>query len=171
MEQRQRVKRGTHSPRVTVEITPEIIEAAKRRDSGHCMIAEAIKRVVPGASGVSVDLATIRWTDREKGLRYIYLTPRIGQLSLLQFDQGDNEIEPFSFQLRTATVIRAATKRVAEDVPTRATVQATESQKAAKQGGRPERIGGVAPPVGPLSNSAKVKVGKRREFGLRSMSR
>lgn len=84
------------APRPTVQVTRQIIEAAKRRDSSHCMIAEAIKLAVPNATSVAVDLQTIRWTDRERNLRYIYLTPRIGQINLVKFDQGDEDIEPFT---------------------------------------------------------------------------
>ncbi len=167
------VNRGMRAPRVTVAVTKDVIEQSMRRDSSHCMIAEAIQNGVPNAKNVSVDLASIRWTDRDKGVRYIYLTPRLAQMNLLRFDQGDEDIEPFQFKLRGATVIRANTKRTNEEVPKRATLVTERDAESTHHEGVPTRIGGKAPPTGPLSNSKnkRVKVGQRREFGLRSLTR
>ena len=58
-----RVQKAMTTPRVNVQVTPDIINVAARRDSGHCMIADALRLAVPEAQSVSVDLATIRWTD------------------------------------------------------------------------------------------------------------
>src|SRR5262245_57512785 len=80
----RRHKRKT-SPRGLVRVTDELIETALPKNSEHCMIADAVKIAFPGAKGVSVDLATIRFSDPEKGLRYIYLTPRIAQTALVEF--------------------------------------------------------------------------------------
>src|SRR5258707_2331325 len=91
------------SPKVTIEITPDLIESSKERDSSHCMIAEAVKKAYLGAAFVSVDLQTIRFSDHNKGLRYTYLTPRSAQIALIEFDQGTTP-EPFSFQLRGGQV-------------------------------------------------------------------
>jgi hypothetical protein len=63
-------------------------ETAVRADSGGCLIADAIKAQYPQFSSVVVDMATIRITDREAGLRYCYLTPEPAQQVLLWFDQG-----------------------------------------------------------------------------------
>lgn len=166
-----RIKRGSKAPRVTVNVSQDVIDVATRRDSSHCMIADAVKLAVPNASAISVDLASVRWTDRSKGLRYIYLTPRIGQLNLLRFDQGDVDIEPFKFELRGATVIRANTKKQSDVVPKRARLRVQEATVETGKGDSPQRVGGAAPPVGPLSNSPKVRVGRRRQFGLRALSR
>jgi hypothetical protein len=67
------------------------------------MIADTIYAVVPNAYAVSVDIQCIRWSDREKGLRYVYLTPATAQIALVEFDQGV-EPQPFSFQLRNGQV-------------------------------------------------------------------
>jgi hypothetical protein len=40
-----------------------------RRAASHCMIAEALKQTLPAASGIAVDLGTIRWTDPVQQLR------------------------------------------------------------------------------------------------------
>jgi len=86
-------------PRPRIKITQEIIERATRANSGHCVIADAIKTQCPTASGVMVDLQTVRYTDREKGERYVWLTPTRAQQMLLAFDQGW-PIEPTTMQFR-----------------------------------------------------------------------
>ncbi len=166
------VQRGQRAPRPNIVITDALIEQAKRRDSGHCMIAEAVKAAVPHARSVSVDLASIRWTDPESALRYTFLTPRVAQLALVQFDQGDENIEPFSFRLRGALVTQSHMKKPKAKGTPRTVSTKTSLVKA--DGGKPgvaTRVGGKTPPLGPLSNSKRVRVGKRREFGLRTISR
>ena len=82
-----------------IKVTQEMIDRAIPADSSHCMIADAVQATLPKAEFVAVDLATIRWSDRKKGLRYTFLTPRGAQWALVQFDQGVKP-EPFSFILR-----------------------------------------------------------------------
>jgi hypothetical protein len=143
------------SPEASVFVTQEDIDKAIPQDSSHCMIADAIKRSVPGAARVSVDLATIRWTDPEKNLRYTYLTPRLAQGPLLAFDKGERP-EPFSFNLtRAAQITRAGViKKGRPDELGRKRVQ-----KEGTTGSVPTVIGGRPPPV--------FARGARREFGLR----
>lgn len=74
------------SPKVEIEITPERYERAIKSNSGGCLIADAIKE--KGYTGVTVDMATIRFTDRNAGQRYTYLTSPQAQHCLLSFDQG-----------------------------------------------------------------------------------
>jgi len=99
-----KAKTGTRAPRLKIEVTKEEIERALRRKSGFCMIAEAIRRQVEGSAYVSVDLQTIRWTDPKRGLRYMYLTPRIAQEVLVRWDRGI-AIPPFTFRLAGAHII------------------------------------------------------------------
>src|SRR5215217_7648813 len=80
-----------------IPVTEEVIAKAVQRDSSHCMIADAIRAHVPGVSYVSVDLQTIRFTIQAKRKRYVFLTPRQGQLALINFDQG---VKPESFTMR-----------------------------------------------------------------------
>lgn len=101
-----RRKRVPYSPRLTISIDRETIEASTRRKSSHCMIAEAIKRAIPRATGVSVDLQAIRWTDPDLQLRYVFLTPREAQVALIHFDRGQTP-EPFEIKLSNAHVLRA----------------------------------------------------------------
>lgn len=76
------------APILEVSVSDENWGKAKQASSGGCLIADAIKRQYPHLSGVVVDMATIRASDREKGQRYTWLTPPIGQHLLLSFDQG-----------------------------------------------------------------------------------
>jgi hypothetical protein len=92
-------------PRPVIEVTEDIITNATQGDSSHCMIADAIAAQIPGAKNVSVDLATIRWSDRKKGERYVFLTPPDAQDALVRFDQGQ-PVEPIAFRLRAAQVTR-----------------------------------------------------------------
>lgn len=85
---RKKTTENTTDHRVTLDITDEIINGAVPARSNACVIAEAIKTQVPNASLVSVDLATIRWSDKTAGKRYVYLTPPGAQLLLYGFDRG-----------------------------------------------------------------------------------
>jgi hypothetical protein len=91
------------APHVTITLTEEIIKESTQRDSKNCMVAETIAATVPNASNVVVDAATIRWSDLDKGLRYVYITPNVVRDSILRFDLG-MDIEPYAFVLRKAWV-------------------------------------------------------------------
>jgi hypothetical protein len=86
-------------PRHNVAVTPEIIERACRRNSRHCMIAEAVKAQIPGATTVCVDMMTVRFSIPEKGLRYTYPTPALAQDALARFDRG-LIVEPITVRLK-----------------------------------------------------------------------
>ncbi len=76
-------------------------------------MADAIKDQYPALSHVQVDVATIRVTDKERGERYIYLTPAsVGEM-LLAFDQGwieDEKLLPKKLLIRKAVKIIPVTK-------------------------------------------------------------
>ncbi|MGH3094822.1 MAG: hypothetical protein ACRDMV_02335 [Streptosporangiales bacterium] len=165
------------SPRISVKVTQEIIATSIERDSSHCMIADALAKTLPNASYVSVDLATIRFTDLSAGKRYVYLTPRNAQEALLDFDQGKKP-ESFTLRLAGAHVLLAGNARRAK--------ASLEPQNSSTDGVPPERRGGQAPPVGPLPGGAPRRrrkasenegggagnrTGRRREFGLRAIIR
>jgi hypothetical protein len=86
-------------PRHTITVTKEIIKKACQRNSRHCMIAETIKAQIPGATTVTVDLMTIRFSIPEKGLRYTYHTPHLAQDALARFDRGI-EVKPITVKLK-----------------------------------------------------------------------
>ena len=83
-----------------VSVGKEQIENGVAKNSQHCMIADAIKAACPKAQYILVDLQSIRFTDKSKGKRYIYMTPAIAQHNLIRFDRGD-AVKPFSFSLTT----------------------------------------------------------------------
>jgi hypothetical protein len=142
-----------------VRITPAIIADAVKRDSGHCMIAEAIRLVRPKATAIAVDLQTIRFSDPQRWCRYTYLTPRRAQEALIAFDQGDPTIEPFTFRLERGQAAPMGGK------------WAPKKKRAAKLVNTPRELerrnvpnieGGKTPPVSAL---------RRRQFGLRALKR
>lgn len=162
--------RSRRSPRVEVKITQDVIDTAQQRDSSHCMIADAVQKALPKARYISVDLATIRFTDVAAGLRYIYLTPRSAQKALLDFDQG-KPTEPFTTRLSGAHVLLTGSAR-----------KAKASLEPQRSGITPERRDGLAAPLGPLGGVASqrerkprttgddpVRTGRRREYGLRAI--
>lgn len=157
------------APRVVLDVTEEIIEDAIPRDSSHCLWADAVKAAWPDARRIAVDIQTIRFTDPKKGLRYIYLTPRAVQVSLVQFDQGVRPI-PHSAQLRAGHVVAVRTESGRGEKKTRSLAQlkaAAKGREVLKKttlrknaAAVPERVGGKAPPIA---------AGRRRAFGLRGL--
>lgn len=164
-------------PQFTVNVTAAIMTHARERDSAHCMIAMAIRDVVPQMTSIAVDLQTIRFSDPEAGYRYSYLTPRIAQEALIDFDQGVMP-EPFSFRLMGAHVTLMTHKRPGGATPR----SMTEAQKVslakatltlrgnrggvvrgAGSGAQPLRVGGALPPMS--------RFARRREFGLKALKR
>lgn len=85
-------------PAVRVSVSKGHVAGACRRDSHHCMIADAIKAANPNAKYIMVDLQSIRWSDLKKGYRYTYFTPAVAQSALIKFDQG-KDVQPFAFSL------------------------------------------------------------------------
>lgn len=83
------------------EVTEVDIESARvngaEGDSFKCMVAEAVKRQVPDAHHVEVDVQTVRWSDKEG--RHVFLTPYEVAGYVIAFDNGD-EMHPFDFRLR-----------------------------------------------------------------------
>jgi hypothetical protein len=87
--------------KIEVRAELDLIDRAVRRDSRSCFVAEAIKLAAPTMTNVAVDLQVIRLTDPEKRLRFHYLTPRVCQMALIDFDQG-RVPKPFGFTLNKA---------------------------------------------------------------------
>ena len=176
-----------HSPHVKIKINTDLIYTSKQADSSHCMIAEALKLALPEAKSISVDLQTIRFSLPEKRLRFVYLTPRIAQIALVEFDQGI-EPEPFEFNLSRGHVtamykrpeillsgVRTDSVSGVEN-PVIIKVKKPENKtiakmNLAKQGIRkpeskgevPQRVGGKTPPTTPFA--------RRRAFGLRALQK
>jgi hypothetical protein len=164
------------APRVRVTVSDVIIEQAVPRDSGHCMVADGISASVPGSTHASADIATLRFSDPEKGLRYIYLTPRSVQEKLIGFDMGLKP-EPFSFELRAGQTVRmnrrdrVTKKRSRSQGPGQEHGLDTAHRMLKRGDGVPDIVGGEPPPTGALAGGAGIPAGRRRSFGLRSMDR
>jgi hypothetical protein len=158
------------APRVPVTVDPEIAKEAIARDSAHCMWADAVKKAVPNARHVTVDLQTIRFTDPEKRLRYTYLTPRSAQLSLIKFDLGEHIEQPITVLLRRGQVTRA--EGYSKTPPKKGVLPMPHGMELVKRDASNEErrmdvVGGTTPPTGPLANMSYR--GKRRAFGLRGL--
>jgi hypothetical protein len=178
MKEVRRATRYPRSPVIDVSVTRQILTDAIERNSGHCVFAESVKAACPWATKIAVDLQTIRMSDREKGLRYAYLTPRSCQTALVLFDQGHRDkLHPFRFKLSHAHIARMREgsqlhsntqtgKRRKRKLlggvhmpPSRAILTNAENSG---RGDVPRRVGGKLPPTMNASN--------RREFGIRAMS-
>jgi len=115
-------------PRVDVEVTQADIDAATPRDSGHCAIADALRRQI-GARNPEVDLQIVTFTDPKRNIRVSFLTPEICQDYLLAFDH-ELPLEPFGFYLRTPIRIR----RAGRGAGTPKSKTALEDREARKRG-------------------------------------
>jgi hypothetical protein len=153
---------GERLKTLRVEVTQDIIETALPANSGHCMISDAVKLAAEGRrwriSKVLTDLQTIRFTDLKKRIRYICFTPRIGQIALLAFDQGQRP-EPFSFRLKAVQIIQKQ-PRVKGQRARRGKARIAVQVRQDSTNQRPIKHGGHEIPT---------TVGLRREFGLRGL--
>lgn len=186
-----RTGRGKRAPKLDFAVSAEMIATAIPEDSAHCMIADALKAAMPEARSVSVDLATIRFTDPKNGRRYIYLTPIPAQAALLDFDQG-RAPEPFTIRAYAAQIVeprekpsttKQATPSLVEPSDEQggasgpSLVEAPEEQKRVRQdavlipnhaggGTTPIKLGGSPPPLGPLARGAGTnKTGPKYRTG------
>lgn len=157
MAEPKRTLKGTNR-RITVDVAQTTIDRSEQADSSHCMIADAVRAAVPEAESVSVDLVTIRFTDRAKRQRYIYLTPLRVQQALVDFDQGRHN-EPFKFMLAKAVQVVEAGRRKEPDGRTKFPSRAIQGVVGASNRSQPTKLGGVLPPVGALSSKGSRRKG------------
>lgn len=150
---------------ITVHVGQKEIDEAVRKHSGHCMIEESIKKKFPYFKHISVDLQTIRYTDRKTGLRIARLTPLLPQRILVGWDQGLKP-KPFSFSLKGRAQITTAQLNKKFPRPARAGKKSPLARSPRKKvlvsrhpTSAPDIIGGRMPPG--------VPQGQRREFGIR----
>lgn len=154
-----RGKRDLRSPRFRINITPEILKGAQYKDSAHCMIADAVKEARPDARRVSVDTQTIRFTEGDR--RYVYLTPRIAQVSIVRFDHAIMQ-DPWGVWLANGQSAEAQTAKVRR---TDRTPGQKRKRARLRSGGThtvPVKIGGKTPPL------PRIPGGTRRAFGMRA---
>jgi hypothetical protein len=99
------------SGRAEISVEQQHIDEALRANSSHCAIAMAIATAIPHAQRIAVDLQTIRWTDKKRGVRYVFLTPHVAQTEvIIPFDQGET-CKPVTFKMRPAWISRVGAKR------------------------------------------------------------
>lgn len=172
MTRRKEAKYHVGGRGIVLDITAEIINAAVPKDSSHCVLADALKAAVPNATRVSVDLATIRFTDPESQRRYVYLTPAPGQAILVNFDQG---VMPTPGVMRLgnpAQVLasgskgkRTTRKRAKGEDEKTAKRLADPTPTVTSRSGQTVVYGGRTPPTAALSSTR----GRRRSFGLKTL--
>lgn len=133
--------RRVHSPTLTLDITPEQYERAVKSSSGSCLVADAIKAQYPKLTGINVDMATVRVSDKKIGYRFIYLTPDDSQLALLFFDQGWDR-QPGQLIIKGAVQIlpmKSSGGRRTSPEARAARIAELEAKQAAGTATRPER--------------------------------
>lgn len=153
--ERSSQSRWTTFERRDLLVTQEDIDNAMRNNSHSCMVAEAIKRQIKGATKVAVDIATIRWTDTIKNRRIMCLTPLVCQEGLARFDLGVAP-PPFRFNLRSAQITTAPYKAAADGAgvqrpaTTRKRVKADGSLAENANGFQVERVAPPQPRIEPM---------------------
>jgi hypothetical protein len=96
--------------KAVVRVSKTDISDSVPKNSERCMIASALHRSIPNARYVSVDVASVRYSDVQTGRRHIFLTPPNAQRALLQFDKGE-KVEPFQFTLANGFDVSMRTRR------------------------------------------------------------
>jgi hypothetical protein len=146
-----------HAPRIFISVTKGVVAESTQRNSNHCMVAEALKEKYPQLTHISVDIQTIRATNKKKRERYVWLTPRVVQKMIIDFDAG-KKIKAFGFHCRDGQVT-ASGKHHSAAMAHRARRRKLRQSAGGNNHTVPERVGGGVPPRA---------IGQRREYGLRS---
>ena len=118
---------STESPGLRWEVTTENWQRAAAASSAACVHADAIKEKYPEYAHVKVNVATIQVSDRERGVRYVYLTPSSVAQLLLFFDQGWSVegMLPKQFRIKQPVKIIPIVRSVSG-------IKATEEHRAAR---------------------------------------
>jgi hypothetical protein len=72
----------------SLTVTPEQWKRAQRCNAHGCGIEVAVQDKFPNARHIQVDVQSIRWSIPEDDKRYLALTPKVFQRSLVSYDQG-----------------------------------------------------------------------------------
>lgn len=150
------------APKLEVDVSQEHIDDAIRGISSHCMAKEAIKEGHPQFTHIAVDLQSIRITERAKGVRYIYLTPRKVQQAIVYFDQG-LRMRPFKFKLKGGHTVASYMTNKLKGKPARERVKLGKQQLVSKRREIPDVIGGkpTPPPLAKHPSASSI-----RRFGV-----
>lgn len=92
----------------TINITQKILDKATPEDSGHCVIAQAVRKL----GGKSVRVTAERVLFNLGGLRHDYPLPARAAVELVKFDRrGKKAIGPFKFVLSANTGTAVAVEK------------------------------------------------------------
>lgn len=156
---------------ISIYVSEEAIKSAIIGLSGHCMITKGIRETaeINGYKWVRIssDLQTIRFSDLDRRLRYVYLTPPGVAEMLSYFDLGIKP-DPFTFVLYRDRAVMAIPIRSGHG-SRRATATAKSRTKANGRktvNSAPLIQGGRLPPRSALADGGKF-IGARRMFGRR----
>jgi hypothetical protein len=79
-------------------VTQEDIEVGEQKSCGHCPVARAIRRDVPGAEAVYVTVSWINVYNEHQNCFLGQTTPRSAADFIRDYDAG-RPVQPFSFEL------------------------------------------------------------------------
>jgi len=140
---------------VKITVRREHIESARRKDSHHCMIADAIREQL-NVQFILVDTQSIRFSDPAIQERLTYFTPPEAQRQILRWDRGI-KVQPFVFELGSPVKVRPLKKQWTGK---RSTLKKARDKYEAK------RRDPMAPRLVKKNRPSK-KVTRFREFGVR----
>lgn len=181
-----------------LHVREPVMLRAQRQNSSHCMIVQTVRDTIPEATSIAVDLQTIRFSLPSKGIRCTYLTPRIAQEAIVNWDLGFMP-KPFSFRLSAAHVTSMWRRKTTATPQSRertaaeaAAIAKAQAHNPAHQEGKRKRekieqelvhpelakkqirkaangSGGAAVPIGGQPIPQQIPLSKRRTFGLRGL--
>lgn len=162
-------KRVGRNGGIYLDITEEIIETATRRDSSHCVVADALRAARPDVQRISVDLQSIRFTDPKDGKRYIFWTPSTAQNIVLGFDQGIRP-EPARIRLGRPVQVTVPSNHNPKTGEVRRSGKAELEESGSTNGfGRRVITKNGGKPIAQGALSSAPRKGRRRTFGLRQL--
>lgn len=166
LEETEVVETLPKAPKLIIPITQDIIDCAVKANSSHCVIADAIKKKYPKYTRVEVDIQTIRMTDKEKGVRYFYLTPPKAQKIIVSFDQG-YKLDPFTLDIDSSVAqvrkIHSTSDKVKE-------MKRKSNEKRKLKFNDNEFHSTSSPTIEGGKPPPKVPNGQRRVFGMRNFA-
>lgn len=150
-----------------ITVRRDHIASARRKDSHHCMIVDAIKEQT-NTQFIMVDTQSIRFSDPETRERYVYFTPPKAQEAILRWDRGV-DVQPFVFDLNSPVKITPIRKTY---TGTARALNKARAKYDAKRASRPDPMaprlvkrGSTVPPP------TAARATRFREFGVRRLTK
>jgi hypothetical protein len=166
-------KKPVRVARRKIDVDQETIRTACRRNDHHCMISEAVRQQIKGATKITSDFDTIRWSIPDQGLRYSYRTPQNARQALALFDAGETPA-PFKMVLKNGQVYSIAHRKADGEGRTKLVHKFGKEKFQVSNEGKnslnltTQIIGGAAPPVRRPKHGSHSSI---RKFGLRSFTK